>query len=368
MLNRPLIQKRAIRGIAASICVSAMLTGCQLLPQEEVFSQAPVIESYEVKEYKQTIVQRGDLFLKDNVTCKYMPAKKAVLSFPIGGEYIENIYVQEGQQVKAGELLAQIELGDLEEQISSVLHEMKVLQVKNEHIKEDLELEQRMNEVLYEEGTEQYQAHKAVTAENHRLMLEDNNDALYLLQMQYQDLLEEKAMRQIYAEFDGTVTFAQIMTDGLVSSKDKNVVTVSDMNTTAFTVEGNDAAYFPVGTEVTITMGNKTFYATSVEMSALGLEESSQKKEKAVAYLMLSEPDPTLESGDNGKIEVVLDSRTDVMYLDKDAIKTANGRQFVYMLDDDGLRIMQDVTVGLQVDKMIEITSGLKEGDSVLLD
>ena len=67
-------------------------------------------------------------------------------------------------------------------------------------------------------------------------------------------------------------------------------------------------------------------------------------------------------------IKVVLDSREDVLYVNKKAIKTAGGKQFVYVLNESGLRESKDVTVGAEFGDVIEILSGLKEGDSVLLD
>ena len=113
---------------------------------------------------------------------------------------------------------------------------------------------------------------------------------------------------------------------------------------------------------------NKTeMTAVSVEPSALGIMET-QEREEPIAYLKLDQPDPSLEDGDKGDISITVDSRTDVLYVTKDAVKTAEGKQFVYVLDENGLKAMQPVTVGLDNGKYVEIISGLSEGDSVILD
>ena len=104
-----------------------------------------------------------------------------------------------------------------------------------------------------------------------------------------------------------------------------------------------------------------------MEATELGLSQSQEDSEP-VAYLQLLQPDPTLENGASGNVHVILDQREDVTYVDKKAIKTADGRQFVYMLDEDGLRIRQEVTTGLESGDFVEIISGLTEGDSVILE
>ena len=87
-----------------------------------------------------------------------------------------------------------------------------------------------------------------------------------------------------------------------------------------------------------------------------------------MAYLQLLQPDPSLENGVSGTIRVTLDYREDVLYVNKKAIKTADGGQFVYMLDEDGLRIRREVVTGLECGDYIEIMDGLAEGESVIID
>ena len=64
----------------------------------------------------------------------------------------------------------------------------------------------------------------------------------------------------------------------------------------------------------------------------------------------------------------MLDERKNVLYVNNKAIHTVNGNPFVYMLDKDGLRTMRYVTLGLELKDTIEITSGLEEGDQVIIE
>ncbi len=87
-----------------------------------------------------------------------------------------------------------------------------------------------------------------------------------------------------------------------------------------------------------------------------------------MAYLQLLQPDPTLENGESGTVQVTLDQREDVLYVNKEAIKAAEGAQFVYMLDENGLKVLREVVTGLESDDYIEVVSGLAEGDSVIVN
>ena len=131
-------------------------------------------------------------------------------------------------------------------------------------------------------------------------------------------------------------------------------------------VKGEDTQYFTEGTEVVITCQNKEFTAYVVRPETLGIP--ANEEDEPMIYLRLKQPDPTLEDGARGKITIVFEQRTNTLYVDKTAVKTASGETFVYMLDENGMRMRQKVTTGLESGKVIEILSGLKENDSVIID
>lgn len=74
-----------------------------------------------------------------------------------------------------------------------------------------------------------------------------------------------------------------------------------------------------------------------------------------------------LESGDRGTLTLTLDTREDTLYVNSKAISRADGRAFVYYIDEGGMRRMQEVETGLETGKLTEILSGLDEGDEIIL-
>ena len=368
------------------LCMTAlgMLTSCSLMPEEEALPTIPVIHSYTAEEYELTTVRRGDLVLDATVSCTYMPAKENNLSFAIGGAYIDKVYVQKGDQVKKGQVLAQLAQDNLQDQIAAQKYQLDLLELEKVHIEEnrdfdllkydiileDLEWGIEHNEgalvVKLEEQKEEQLEKRAETEKNYAKQLQTAEDAIYLQRLRLAKLDEELAQSQIIADMDGTVTYVHAVSEGQRSVKEQVFITLSDLDSTVFVVEGKSAQYFPEGTEVLIKCQDKEIAARAVALENLDTTAGSEGEN--VVYLQLEQPDPSLKDGDRGKIRIVLEQSLDTLYVDKDAIGKANGETFVYMLDKDGMRIMQKVTTGLECGDFIEILDGLAENDSVILD
>jgi len=73
----------------------------------------------------------------------------------------------------------------------------------------------------------------------------------------------------------------------------------------------------------------------------------------------------TYQSGDKITATVQLASKQDILWLPPDAIRKAGGRTFVIINSDTGPKRV-DIEIGLQTRDMVEIVSGLSEGQVVL--
>jgi len=81
--------------------------------------------------------------------------------------------------------------------------------------------------------------------------------------------------------------------------------------------------------------------------------------------LDVSPSEDTYQSGDKVTVRLVLASKIDVLWLPPDAIRSAGGRTFVIVNSDSGPKRV-DIEIGLQIRDMIEIISGLEEGQVVV--
>jgi len=366
-------------------CIAGPLvfTSCQLMPEEDVLPASPVIYSYEAQEYEMTSVMRGDLVLSTTVNCTYIPAKEESLSFSLGSMYIDNVNVSEGDRVAAGQVLAELEQGNLQEQIAAQNYQLKVLELKKSHIEENRDLDLLKYDIILhdlewelehtngvrvnylEEQKEKRLEERAEVEEAYADQIQAAEDSIYLQKLRSEELKEDLKKRQIIAGIDGTVTYVRSVTEGQRSVKNQTLITISDLDTTVFVVKGEESQYFPEGTEVVITCQKKEFLADAVPADTFGMEVDN---EEPMVYLRLRQPDPTLKDGARGKIDIVLEQSLNTLYVAKEAVGMVNGEAFVYMLDENGMRIMQKVTTGLKNKQYIEIVDGLEENDSVIIN
>ena len=77
-------------------------------------------------------------------------------------------------------------------------------------------------------------------------------------------------------------------------------------------------------------------------------------------------PSPAVKPGMTGTANVVIASRQGVLTIPNLAIRSASGRRYVQVLKD-GEAVDTDVTFGIANDTITEVTSGLAEGDLVVL-
>ena len=317
------------------------------------------------------------------MNCTYVPTKEENLSFSLGSMYIDRIYVSEGDQVKAGQVLAQLELSNLQEQIAAENYQLKVLEMKKLHIMENRELDLRKHDIILEElewelenteeagakdllaQSEEQKKLRAETVKDYADRLQAVEDSIYIQKLRVEETEEKLKERQIIAGIDGTVKYVRSISEGQRSVKGQCIITICDLDTAAFKLKGEDTQYFSIGQEVMILCQEKELAAYVMDSAEWDMPAD---EDEPVVYLRLKQPDPTLEDGARGKITFILEQREDTRYVDKDAVRTSNGKSFVYVLDENGMRMMQEVTTGLLSGDFIEIVEGLQENDSVILD
>jgi len=407
------MRKKYIRGVTAVIAtVPLLLSACDLMPVEEALPQAPIVHEYKEEKYSLAEVTKGDIFLTETVKCSYKPALREWLSFSVPGRIIKGVYVTEGDAVKAGDLIAELELGDLSGDIAGIEYDIYIQEIEKSHIEENRRLEKRRQDALlaqYDKKLEDvrllmkkleawekdpnasekpttktmqqlkvqeedlledraFQEQKKKTADDkYAQQIKTIDNSLYIQRIRLEEEKENLVKMRIFATIDGIVTYAMDVSDNQKSVLSENIATITNLESTAFEVSGSGAAYFPVGTEVEVQASRKTIKTVSVHPSDLGLEETEEFG-KTRAYLKPVQADATLEDNTNGTISVVLDSRENVLYLPKKTVYESEGKHFVYILGEDGLRQMKDVTVGMLGDEYIEIVSGLQEGDLVIAE
>lgn len=371
------VLKRRKMALFLSFCF--LVTSCAILPAEEELPGAPVIYKYEKEEYRQKAVMRGDMVRTKEIKCTYMPAREAELSFAVGGEAVESMFVEKGDTVKKGDLLAQLSLGDLKDQIEEQNYQIQLEQIRLSQAEANYKFSDEQLRLLLEQNQaekESLEAQRESLKQSYQTQRSRIEKSLEIKRKKLNELNTSLANRQIIAPMDGVVTYVYSGLSGSLSKEGEKVIVISDMNSSVFVVKGSDTQLFQIGQQVEIVSGEKTFSAKRVDPTALNLQEpeedlslsEEERLKNAQAYFQLEQPDPTLKEGNSGRITLVLEEKKDTLFILEDAVKSVNGQTVVYYLDDNGLRAMKEVTVGMEADGQVEILEGLNEGDIVIVE
>ncbi len=156
---------------------------------------------------------------------------------------------------------------------------------------------------------------------------------------------------------------------GSVSSRAGGFVTLTDLGTTEV------KARFSEADTAKINAGQ----AAKVEFESLGQQLTARVIRidpietvvaNVVTYtvtLLLDKKLEELKPGMTGNVDVIIAQKQDVLRLPVTAVNPRNGRATVQVLKADGELETRQVTTGLKGDDDIEITSGLGDGDKVVV-
>ncbi len=359
--------RKHLRLLALLACTS-LLTSCALLPEEEAVRTAPVLREFEQESYETAVVQRGDLVHSDRISAKYVPVQKQSISFGLLGEYVDQIFVKMGDSVKAGQLLGQLELGDLQERIAAMEDEVFELELRLSYLEQEYSLALRRHEIATENQDRETVA-KALELlqEQFDARRQSLSDQLSLKALSLKELNADLAARQIYAPFAGTVTYVRDFEKGHVTAYAETAVTIADSTVTLFRAETKNWNAFQIGGIYEITVGKDVFTLEAVSEEELGIEAKEKTEgKKAYVYFRLTEPNLGLEEGDYGTIELELNRREDVLYVPSSAVKDAGEMHLVYYQREDGMKGYKEVEIGTTIGKNTEIVSGLEEGEEII--
>lgn len=367
---------RYVRGrgtVAAAVLAAAMLAlccSCALLPVEDEVPPPPLIRSYETETYEFASVQRGDITESVRISCSYTPARKEELAFEEGGVIISAIYVSEGDHVEQGQVVAELERGEILEQIESCEYDISVQKLLRTQLDEDAGYTARSYDLQISaaedsgdaEAAERLREQKQSAAETAQSQRNIYSTKITSLQNKLDELRGISEKRQLVAPFAGTVTAVKSSSVETLSVAGDDVVTIADKSTSVFVVSGEDASYFEIGDKVSITISSTTYAATVVDGADYGGESSDTK-----SYIELDEYVPDIRDNATGSVTLVTDERTDVLWVPSGAVKSADGKDFVYVLDESNIRVVKYIETGFKAGGRVEVISGLELGEQVIV-
>ncbi len=364
--------KRKRRGLLCAVLASALLlSGCGA--GQETEEQLIIVEQ-EPKgvEYSMAEVTVGDVVRTAELKCKYRQLKDMEVCFEVSDRKISRVYVQAGEEVKKGQLLAELEAAEAaEERIRTLEYRIARNRLLISHLQENEE-----NEIAYlwtkyyaggadsEEKRDKLEADIAALQQKNTYAREDYEDAIAIDTLELERIAQETAQRYLYAGMDGTVFYVRPNLEGTLSKAGERVMTLVDATECVFVTENTEYRdYFDGNIQADVVVGRgknaQTYRVIPYKQEEWGEE---------LMFTFSEAADTTaLEIGDSGSIELVTDSREQVTKIPSEAVHVADGRSYVYVAGEGNTREVKWIETGLYGDTEVEILSGLTVGEKVIV-
>ena len=381
------------------IALSFVLTGCALLPagrsaQISANEPTPTPIPTSVVPVKPTYsVKVGEILRERTFSGRVAPVVEEALFFRTGGR-IRNVYAKRNEIVTAGQIIADLEIDDLERELTSTQLNLERAQSRLYTAERNLEFQIRRAQIsldiatlqLINLRTESPDNNFGVAVQNKQIelaeialeQLSEGVDPLLVndvarAHLQVEKLQSAIADATITAPFDGKLLSVSLTAGRPLNAFD-SVVSIADITD------------LEVKADLISDQMNELAEEMTVEVSLVGRPgEILTGFVRRLPYPFGSggsgaviDPDKStritidqeavdvgFELGDLVQVRVQLEQKESVLWLPPQAIRVFDGRRFVVIQDGDIQRRV-DVKVGIQTPDRVEIEDGLEEGQVVV--
>ncbi len=329
--------KNKIVKIIAAVVAAMSLSGCYFFPAEEELLEPPTVPIEEVA-YSTYTAKVKDI-ANQTVASGYITSKvENECSFPESGGTLKKVYVTVGQFVEEGELLAELDTGNLEylyEQQKLITEKARLTYLASGSATNKLDYEMELNTLT------EYERQMNVS--------------------------------RLYAGMSGQVCFIQDMRPGDKVTAYKTIVKIVDPTQLFVKYTSSTLRAFPLNADVTITVDGMD-YSGYVSKTPSDMVEGLYDEHPTLAsdtesiYCEFKGSVPGyLTVGKLADILAIYEIHEDAIVISKNLVKEDEGRTYVTILDENDNKKQVDVTVGITNATEAEILTGLKEGDRVVV-
>ena len=326
----------------------------------------------EVIDYKIESPFYSTLDTKIVATGKLNPEEEIELKPQISG-IIDEIFVEEGDLVRKGDLIARIRVVPNEQALVSAKSRINSLKLSFDNSQTVF----NRNKTLFEKGVISKQ-----DFENSELNLNQSKENYEQAQDDYQIIKQgslsggSSANTTIIAQIPGTILEIPVREgDQVIQSNNFNagttIATVADMSQMIFEgkVDESEVGKLEEGKKIIVVLGainEKEFPAVLTFVAPKGIEQNG-----AVQFTIKADVDinssTRIRAGYSANAEIELESKDSVLVI-KEALLQFNRiteKPFVELLKENGRFQTKNIEIGLSDGINVEILEGIEEGDEI---
>ena len=336
------------------------LSACFALPAEAIALPPPTLAVPDVPPIPTTSVARGNVQMTAAPWATYLPAREERLHFTETDIPVQGIFVSVGDEVRAGDIIAALYMPEVDAMLDDLLRTQADMQLRLAQVDE------RRNLALSIAATSGIPVDDTHFLESRASIRAD----LEILQMDIEYARRLNETRYLRASMDGVVNRVAPFFVDMRSHPRTLVALITDHDYTAFIVAAHVAEFMHPGDYFNMTLESGTFLMQVVDPDEAGFISSGTNIFEA--FLVFVDPPPSLRAGERGQVHMLFDEVYDVLYIPASALRRIGDdrtlvidRTFVYVMEN-GLRSVRDVVIGLEGDYLVEVISGLREGELVI--
>ena len=363
---------------------------------------------FSIRDYSTAQVRKGKFVSTTEASGTVVLPTQVEIGSPEDG-YTLSLLVEEGAQVTPEDVLAELEVEDLQDSLSELTVELEQARIERENLENtyyyqiaQLKRDLARLDTDISEADEDVQTMKELVElkSSRQSDYEDALDSLNALQEELEDtkaeldaavLTRDIALRKQQAVIHQLEVNLAIVKDDLEDTRIKSPIAgeVLEINEDLFIagsqIEQGDSlftvadrsdvyidfdvyeqyvSFLEPGGEMTVTVGTNTMEAEIIKIGKIATMDTDGL---AAMISVRARPltDQTLTPGASAAATIPLSVQEDVLLLPRGAWLTTGGQKYVYTIRD-GKAYKTEVVLGEIQGSDVEILSGLKAGDTVL--
>lgn len=306
-------------------------------------------------------VKKGKISEKLFYTGVIKPQKNINITPEIGGK-IARIYVEEGDRVNEGQILAELETRSLRLQLEQAQASLAVAQANYNDAQKNME---RMERLIEEKAISDQQYEKVkLGLESAKAQLEQAKAAVNLASYRLE-------VSQMKAPFEGVVASRNAEEGDVINptmgalSPQSGVLTLMDYSQIKISLEVSHQDIVHIQKKQPAFLKVDAFpekefkgYISLVNMTA------NPMTKKFKVEVQVDNSDLVLKPNTFGEVIIEIETHEQTLAIPQKAILE---NKYVFLAEDNQVR-KQEVTLGLQNTEMVEVVEGIQEGDLVVVE
>ncbi|MCX7950951.1 MAG: efflux RND transporter periplasmic adaptor subunit [Clostridiales bacterium] len=304
---------------------------------------------------------------KDNLIASFsssgtVESKEKKEYYALTSGKVIKVNVKVSDKVKKGDVLVEFEVQDMSNQLKTAELQYESAKIQLDNLKKQKE---NLNNLPAQNTQNQ-----GVSIDD-QIKLQENQVEIARLNVLNIKQNISKQQRYIKADFDGVVTQLNVK-EGAPAPMQMPVVVVENVNNLRVAVNINqfDSDKIKDGMEANIKFLDYGVKGKVVSIDKVATKTMSASGSDTVvkAYVDITETTDVIKPGFDVDVDIKVAEKKDVLIIPIEALITDKENNVKVFVVENGIAKLTNIKIGLQSDFDVEVVSGLKEGDRVVLN